>query len=330
VVDRSSSLPPGSSTRQMLTPDIKTGRARRPTTAGQRQPGSDPLVILLAAMAFVGLMGVALAVWFIYMRQFANGTGTTPFGSANLNAQRETAARLARAEATRSALDRQVTDLQDELERTRLALATAVARPLSPPPSAMVLDKLPLALILDAPVFKQERSLSCESSAAAMAANYHGVTLSEQEILGALPSHENPHIGFRGNVDGSYGGIDDYGVYAEPIAHVLEQHGLQVTRLKGETEAIRAQIRKGNPVIAWVTYNLQPQIPLQIGLNDGRVITLVPYEHTVLVVGYNQDGLWVNDPYGGTQEFYSESDFVRSFSYLDNMALAVGPPIQDR
>ncbi len=54
---------------------------------------------------------------------------------------------------------------------------------------------------------------------------------------------------------------------------------------------------------------------------------MVPYEHTVLVVGYNRNGLWVNDPYDGTQSFHSESDFVRSFSYLGNMGLIVGAPI---
>ena len=37
------------------------------------------------------------------------------------------------------------------------------------------------------------------------------------------------------------------------------------------------------------------------------------------------NGLWVNDPYSGTQTFAPEADFRRSFAYLGNMALIVGP-----
>jgi uncharacterized protein YvpB len=116
----------------------------------------------------------------------------------------------------------------------------------------------------------------------------------------------------------------------------LVRFGLDVEHLNGGSDEIRQHIREGRPVIAWVTYRLQPQSPRQVVLanpssQDGaRTVTMVPYEHAVLVVGYNRDGLWVNDPYAGTRDFYSESDFGRSFAYLGNMALVVGPPVADR
>jgi hypothetical protein len=63
------------------------------------------------------------------------------------------------------------------------------------------------------------------------------------------------------------------------------------------------------------------------GANGERQnVTLVPYEHAVLIVGYNREGLWIHDPYDGTRTFYSESEFWRSFGYLGNMALVIGPP----
>ncbi len=185
------------------------------------------------------------------------------------------------------------------------------------------LEPPPLALIWDVPQFKQEHPLSCESSAAAMAAHFGGVLVSEADILAAIPRHANPHRGFRGNVDGAWGGLEDYGVYAEPVRQVLAGLGLQVQSLVGGVAEIREQIRQGSVVLAWVTFDMQEQTPQQVTLDDGQTVTLVPFQHVVLVVGYNAEGLWVNDPYSGTARFYRKDDFTRSFAYLGNMALVV-------
>ena len=53
---------------------------------------------------------------------------------------------------------------------------------------------------------------------------------------------------------------------------------------------------------------------------------MVPYEHAILIVGYNREGLWINDPYDGTRTFVSADEFHRSFAYLGDMARVVGPP----
>jgi uncharacterized protein YvpB len=154
--------------------------------------------------------------------------------------------------------------------------------------------------------------------------------VSESDIQAALPLHENPHLGFRGSVDGPHGELVDYGVYASPVAKVLSDLGLQVEPFEGGVQAIKAHIRQGRPVLAWVTYDLQVQTPEQWLLpgSNGQAepVTLVPYEHAILIVGYNQEGLWVHDPFEGTRDFYSESEFWRAFGYLDHMALVVGPP----
>jgi len=302
----------------MLTP--VPGRA----TGKLQQRGATAYVqVLFAAMLLVGLLAMAVAVWFAF---FSVLPGSDPGFSPEQSA-------LLRAEQTRDAQQAELGRLRQELERLNQELTALRAQPTVAPPtqvprlSTSAWQEPPLALILNAPIYRQQRSLSCESSAAAMAANYYGLAISEQTILAALPLHENPHLGFRGNVDGPHGGLDDYGVYAEPLQQVLQEFGLDVERLSGGTAEIREHIRRGRVVIAWVTYDLQVQVPSQVTLGNGQIVTLVPFEHTVLVVGYNGDGLWVNDPYSGTQVFYLEGDFVRSFSYLKNMALVVGPPL---
>ena len=178
---------------------------------------------------------------------------------------------------------------------------------------------------LDVPRYEQAHSLTCESSAASMAANFYGVRLSEEEIIEALPRDENPNLGFRGRLDGVSGGLTDYGVYAEPIREILTANGLETTYVEGGLAGIKRALDRRHPVIAWVTYRLRVQQPVEIALSTGQEVKMVNYEHTVVVTGYNQEGFWVNDPYDGQEHFYKSTDFARAFGYLDNMALEVAP-----
>ncbi|MGQ9599531.1 MAG: C39 family peptidase [Anaerolineae bacterium] len=178
---------------------------------------------------------------------------------------------------------------------------------------------------LDVPRQRQSHNLSCEASAASMVAQYHGVNLSEADVLAALPANQNPHLGFRGNVDGPTGGIQDYGVYAGPILAILNSRGLRAWLVEGGLDGIKAAIHRGNPVIAWVTYHCLPSTPV-IEEIDGKQVTLVPNQHVVVVTGYNADGVWANDPWDGQEDFYPTEDFVRAMSYFGDMAVEVAKP----
>jgi uncharacterized protein YvpB len=172
---------------------------------------------------------------------------------------------------------------------------------------------------------KQQHNLSCESSAASMAARYHGVDLSEAAVFSALPLNDNPNLGFRGNVDGPTGGIQDYGVYAAPIMAVLNASGLQASPVTGGLDGIRDAIARGNPVIAWVTYRLLPSTPV-LETIGGQQVTLVPNQHVVVVTGYDSGGFWANDPWEGIERYYSADDLARSMGYFGDMALEVAGP----
>lgn len=169
---------------------------------------------------------------------------------------------------------------------------------------------------------KQTHNLSCESSAASMAASYFGLDLSEEQILAALPRNPNPYLGFRGNPDGPTGGIQDYGVYSGPIMDVLNSHGLRAWSVEGGLNGIKAAIARGDPVIAWITYNVQVSAPVIENIG-GQSVPLVPDQHTVLVTGYDAEGVWANDPWEGQEDYYSNADFQRALSYFGDMAIEV-------
>jgi uncharacterized protein YvpB len=297
------------------------------------EPAAHPL--FLGSLALVGLVAIGISIWFVYMQGHLTALPPPSLPALGVNARATRAALQAEIETYQAANETLRTEnvaLRTELERTQIELAQAQShlQTLSDQQGSTVLDQPPLALILDVPQLAQERSLSCESSAAAMAAQYHRLPVSESDILHSVPLHENPHLGFRGNVDGAHGGLIDYGVYAAPIQRVLSELGLHVEPFVGGIGEIKEHIRQGRPVLAWITYNLDVQIPQQWMLvgADGQqqAVTLVPYEHTILIVGYNREGLWVHDPFDGTRTFYPEGEFWRSFGYLGQMALVIGPP----
>jgi uncharacterized protein YvpB len=216
----------------------------------------------------------------------------------------------------------QVADLQAELDGLAARMETAA---LGVSAESEAAQTVPQEVHLLVARQRQGHNLSCESSAASMAAQYHGTPLSESEALAALPLNDNPHLGFRGNVDGPTGGIEDYGVYAGPILELLNDRGLHALPAEGGLEGIRAAVARGNPVIAWITYNCQPQIPVTTSI-DGQEVTLVPFQHAVVVTGYNSVGLWANNPLDGQEDFYPLADFERAMSYFGDMAIEVAAP----
>ena len=199
------------------------------------------------------------------------------------------------------------------------------AKALEPGESPEPGEALPGEVRLEVVRQKQSRNLSCESSAAAMAAQYHGVALSEADVLAALPRNPNPNLGFRGNVDGPPGGLEDYGVYAGPIIQILEDWRLRARLVEGGLAGIKAALARGNPVVAWITYDCQLASPTRLTIGE-EVVTLVGYQHAVVITGYNAEGVWANDPWDGQQDFYQIADLERAMGYFGDMAIEVGAP----
>lgn len=173
------------------------------------------------------------------------------------------------------------------------------------------------------PLLRQQHSLTCESSAASMATRGR---VSERQIMGTMVRNPNPNLGFRGNPDGQQGKkLVDYGVYAEPVHQVLLRYGYRSDVLMYQGYgAIMSYINRGWPVIAWITYALQPAQPRLVWAS-GLPVFLVPHEHAVLIVGYDMTSVMANDPWTGKRVTYDWGNFDRAWSYFDNMALAVEP-----
>ncbi|HEX2911419.1 MAG TPA: C39 family peptidase [Chloroflexia bacterium] len=174
------------------------------------------------------------------------------------------------------------------------------------------------------PLYTQQHNLSCEYASARMLTAYWGSPVSEWQFIQGIPVSANPHFGYRGNIDGSGGGTRDYGIYNEPLANYLQRVGFNARAFYGDVATLKAEIAAGHPVIAWVTIAMQWADPVRVYL-DGSPAKLVPGEHTVVVTGYDQGGVYVNGPAQGIRAWFDWSDFLRTWGYFDNMSLVIYP-----
>lgn len=174
------------------------------------------------------------------------------------------------------------------------------------------------------PLLKQQHPLTCESSAASMGTRGR---LLEWQIMATMPRHPNPNFGFRGNPDGVQRPprFLDYGVYAAPLHKVLQAYGYRSDVISYGTDPdIVSYLQKGWPVVAWVTYALQPATP-RLAQYGGIPFLLVPHEHAILIVGYGTKLVYANDPWTRTRVVYSWANFNRAWGYFGNLALAIEP-----
>jgi uncharacterized protein YvpB len=174
--------------------------------------------------------------------------------------------------------------------------------------------------------YPQAYLLSCEARSAVDWAAYFWVSISELEFLAALPASDNPEKGFVGHPSGAQGGLPpaSYGVHARPVAALLRDYGLAAkARRNMRLEDLQVEISAGRPVIAWVVGNVQGGYALRYTASDGQTVTVAPYEHTVIVIGYTPEGITVLD----NDWLYTRplQVFLNSWAALENMAVILQP-----
>ena len=182
---------------------------------------------------------------------------------------------------------------------------------------------------------RQEHSLSCELATLKMVLNYHGVEVSESEIIDKLPFDStmrlgniwgDPHLGFVGNIDGKMMG-DGYGVYWEPIAAVASYwRGAKIIK-NGLASYLAKHISEGRPVIVWGYLGRGQSVNWET--SDGKKIYGVDGEHTRVVYGFrgsveDPDGFMIMDPVYGPA-YWEESKFMRNWEALGRHGVVVYP-----
>jgi uncharacterized protein YvpB/LysM repeat protein len=170
----------------------------------------------------------------------------------------------------------------------------------------------------------QGHSLSCEARSAVDWAAYWGVSISESEFLANLPRSDNPDAGFVGDPDAAWGRIppQSYGVHAKPVAALLREYGFEAeAHKKLAWDEVRTEVAAGRPVIVWIIGQMWTGTPISYTASEGHTTTVAYFEHTMILVGYGPDYVYVVDAYTGVLQTYTLNTFLASWDVLGDMAV---------
>ncbi|MBM7652270.1 C39 family peptidase [Neobacillus cucumis] len=164
-------------------------------------------------------------------------------------------------------------------------------------------------VINDVPHIQQMPELprGCEVTSLAMLLQYAGVSVDKMSLakeINTVPFrdqngvHGNPNEGFVGDMysfDNS-----GYGVYHSPIAVLAETYlPGRIIDLTGQSiDSVYKLIKSGSPV--WVITNSRfaslPQSEFSVWNTQTGTVQITYREHSVLVVGYDDNYVYINDP----------------------------------
>ncbi|MED4227703.1 C39 family peptidase [Neobacillus cucumis] len=164
-------------------------------------------------------------------------------------------------------------------------------------------------VINDVPHIQQMPELprGCEVTSLTMLLQYAGVSVDKMKLateINTVPFrdqngvHGNPNEGFVGDMysfDNS-----GYGVYHDPIVDLAETYlPGRIIDLTGQSiDSVYKMIKSGSPV--WVITNSRfaslPQSEFSVWNTQTGTVQITYREHSVLVVGYDDNYVYINDP----------------------------------
>jgi uncharacterized protein YvpB len=138
---------------------------------------------------------------------------------------------------------------------------------------------------------------------------------------GNIQSWGDPNRGFVGDITG---GNPGYGVYHQPVFDLLNQimSGSAMDLTGHSFTDLLQQVSSGVPVIVWTTTDFQPTHDWITWQSPDGLIHATLDEHVVLLVGYNDHQVFVNDPQDGSQaKPVDRSAFQASWEQLGRQAV---------
>ncbi|WP_408004842.1 C39 family peptidase [Radiobacillus kanasensis] len=170
----------------------------------------------------------------------------------------------------------------------------------------------------------------CEVTSLAMILQYHGINVTKNQLAEEIPyvplTHSNgqkgnPHEGFVGDMAQGPG----LGVYHGPI-HALAQTyvGERAIDLTGsEPEEIYTYLEQGLPVWVITTASFAPVGNIQTWDTPQGPVEITFSVHSVAVTGYDDQYVYINDPYGGKNKPVDRKNFEKAWEQMGSQAVVI-------
>lgn len=216
---------------------------------------------------------------------------------------------------------------------------TAASAP-EPEPVPVVKPK-PASALIDAPVVRQLPELppGCEIVSLTMLLNHYGIPKTKMEMVeemvkdptpakwagGSVVYWGNPYTGYVGDVTGKSRG---FGVYHTGLFPTLEANIPSAVDLTGsDFDVLERQIAEGFPVVVWTTIDFKlPQAWVTWETPIGPIETTFKM-HAVLLVGYDEEHVYINDPMSGKKSHQlNKEQFLATWDVMGKQALSYTEP----
>lgn len=202
------------------------------------------------------------------------------------------------------------------------------------------LDPIPSenAVIINAPYLNQYdvgMPNGCESVSAVMALQYIGISITPEEFvlnyldMGNAPSGgigSDPNIVFVGDPR-SPGG---WGCYAPVILKALNkiswQYNFYAYNLSGQLleDLCNIYVNKGIPVIIWATVDMTDYFEYRYwSTPEGSAVQYNNKLHCLLLVGYDENNYYFNDPMRKAYKGFSKSKVDEAYNLLGKQAVVI-------
>jgi uncharacterized protein YvpB len=208
----------------------------------------------------------------------------------------------------------------------------------TPNPTEVIVKVRKTSAMLTAPIISQNPELSngCEVTTLAMMLQYYGLKKSKLDLLQEMKYDKtpvkmdsnkkiiywgNPNLGFVGDITGRDMG---FGIYHTALIDLLKKYIPTAVDLTGKSfEALEDQIAEGIPVEVWTTITYQDTVEWSIWDTSIGPIRTTLSEHAVLLVGYDKDNVYVNDPLSGlSQVKINKALFIRTWEMMEKQAIS--------
>lgn len=220
---------------------------------------------------------------------------------------------------------------------------------LTEPKATETLNKAPSSpkknsVLLDAPLINQMPELynGCEITSLAMLLQFFGINKDKMELAremkkdptpmktdaaGNITYWGNPTLGFVGDVKGKDKG---YSIYHTALFDVLKTYISTAVDLTNQSfESLEQQIDAGIPVVVWTTIDYVEPKRWVIWDSPAGPVRATFSVHSVLLVGYDQKYVYVNDPLSSVKgKRVDKQQFIRSWEALGKQALSYTPSHQ--
>lgn len=188
--------------------------------------------------------------------------------------------------------------------------------------------------LLDVPLLNQmdqpQLKNGCEVTSLAMILNYNGVTVTKNELANMIKTvplidgnnkKGNPNIGFVGDMVNGPG----LSVYNGPIFDLAKKFaGKKAVNLTNSPFVdLLKKVSKGYPVWVITTNDFEPGAKFQKWDTLQGTIYITYSGHSAVITGYDENYIYVNDPYGFKNRKVEIESFINSWEEMGKQAIVI-------